>query len=179
MATNSVRDYSYLVRKINFKVSLIPLVKILSCSFVHLAFFFLIIFINLIYGVGLSVYNLQAIYYFLCMMILLCGLGWLVSAIAPFAPDVAAIVNIIVGMGFWATPICWNPDTIAPSIQMILKLNPMYYICQGYRDSFVFHRWFWENTWQMNAYFWTFTILVFLLGTFVFKKMRPQFADVL
>ncbi|MEG1270123.1 MAG: ABC transporter permease [Ruthenibacterium sp.] len=176
--TNSMREYGYLVTKVNFRVSIIPLVKIISGSFVHIAFIGFIVFLNGVYGILPTAYYLQVFYYFFCTIVLLIGLGWLLSAIAPFAPDVSSLVAIVIQIGFWVTPIVWNPDSMSPLIQTVLKLNPMYYICRGYRDAFIENVWFWQRGWT-NLYFWAVTAVIFVLGAVVFKKMRPQFADVL
>ena len=177
-ATNCLAEYSYLVKKVNFRISIIPLVKIISSSFVHLGFILFIFIICRIYGIPISIYNLQVIYYFICMIILLIGLGWLLSVIAAFIPDVSNIVSVVMQIGFWITPIFWSPDEMSLTVQYILKLNPMFYICQGYRDSFVDHIWFWERI-HTTRLFWLITIVIFIIGALVFKKLRPHLADVL
>lgn len=176
--TNCLMEYSYLVKKVNFRVSMIPLVKILSSSFVHLGFIVFIFFMLLVCGVPLSIYNLQVIYYFLCTCFLLVGLCWLLAAIAPFVKDVVNIVGVVIQIGFWATPIFWSPETMSPFVQQVLKLNPMFYICRGYRDSFIDHVWFWQRGFT-NLYFFVFSTICFVMGAYLFKKLRPQFADVL
>lgn len=176
--TNCLVEYKYLVKKVNFRVSMIPLVKIISSSYVHLVFLLFIIFICYYYGIGFSIYNIQVVYYFLCTVILLVGLGWLLSALAAFVSDTSNIVNVFIQIGFWATPIFWSPDTMSMRVQMVLKLNPMFYICRGYRDSFIDHVWFWQRGYT-NAYFWIVTMILFVLGAIVFRKLRPHFADVL
>jgi ABC-type polysaccharide/polyol phosphate export permease len=60
----------------------------------------------------------------------------------------------------------------------IIKLNPMYYIVSGYRDSFINQVAFWERPLDM-LYFWTITLIVVLGGITVFKKLRPHFAEVI
>ena len=67
---------------------------------------------------------------------------------------------------------------IPPGYQWFFKLNPMYYIVEGYRNAFIYHEWFW-NLGYTNYGFWLTTIFMVLLGTFIFKKLRPHFADVL
>lgn len=176
--TNSLLEYSYLVRKVNFRVSIIPLVKIISVSIVHIVFILFIFFMNALYKIPISIYNLQVIYYFVCTTILLIGLGWLLAAIAPFVTDTVNIVNVIIQIGFWATPIIWDPDNMSKVVQLILKINPMFYICRGYRDSFVDQIWFWERGYT-NVYFWIIVTIVFIIGAITFKKLRPHFADVL
>jgi lipopolysaccharide transport system permease protein/teichoic acid transport system permease protein len=42
----------------------------------------------------------------------------------------------------------------------------------------IYHKWFWENM-DMTLYYWTVTAVIFILGAFTFKKLRPHFADVL
>lgn len=176
--TGSLREYSYLVRKVNFRVSIIPLVKIISGAFVHMAFIVFIFVMNAYYQRPLRLENLQVFYYFFCMVVLLMGTGWLMAAITPFVNDVQSIVAVLVQVGFWATPITWNPDMMSGPIQMVLKLNPMYYVCRGYRDAFVDYVWFWDRGFT-NIYFWCVTLVIFVLGAYTFKKLRPQFADVL
>ncbi len=177
-STNSLKEYSYLVKKVNFRVSMIPLVKIISSSFVHIAFIGLIFFMVWYYDIDFALYNFQVIYYFACTVILLVGLGWLLSSIAAFTGDVPNIVNVFIQIGFWMTPIFWSPDTMSPMVQQVLKLNPMFYICRGYRDAFIDHVWFWQRGYT-NLYFWVTTLILFVAGALVFKRLRPHFADVL
>ena len=63
-------------------------------------------------------------------------------------------------------------------LQYLFKLNPMYYIVSGYRDSLINRVWFWQHP-ALTAYFWVFTIAMFVLGRRVFNRLRVHFADVL
>ena len=63
--TNCIKDYNYLVRKVHFKISLIPTVKLIPGIFVHLGFFLFIIGLNLVYGTPVHISNLQIVYYFI------------------------------------------------------------------------------------------------------------------
>jgi teichoic acid transport system permease protein len=62
-------------------------------------------------------------------------------------------------------------------IVAILKLNPMYYIVSGYRDSLLFNVPFWQN-WQYALYFWGVTLVCLVVGILVFNRLKPHFADV-
>ncbi len=177
-STGSLKEYSYLVKKVNFRVSMIPLVKVISSSYVHIGFIGFIFFLLFVYGINFSIYNLQVIYYFICTLILLVGLGWLLSAIAVFVSDTVNVVAVFIQIGFWMTPIFWSPDLMSPMVQNVLKLNPMFYICRGYRDSFIDHVWFWQRGYT-NLYFFATTAILFIAGALIFKRLRPHFADVL
>lgn len=83
-------------------------------------------------------------------------------------------------MGVWVTPIMWdfNDLGLGGILQKILKLNPLFYIVQGYRDSLIGKVAIWEHP-VLTLYFWVFTAAVFIFGTRLFKKLQVHFADVL
>ena len=59
-----------------------------------------------------------------------------------------------------------------------MKLNPLYYVVQGYRESFLSEAWFWEHgTYTLD--FWVFTLVMFVIGSAVFRRLKPHFSDVL
>lgn len=177
-ASGSLLEYSYLVKKVNFYVEVIPSIKIISNGMVHMFFMLFIVFVNFCYGRMFSVYYLQAAYYFICAAGAALAFGWLFSAIVPFVPDVMNIVSIIIQIGFWVTPIFWDPSNLNEAAMYLLKINPMYYVCMGYRDSFVYGRPAWEHP-LLGLYFWGVTISVWMLGTKLYRKSKPHFDDVL
>lgn len=177
-SANSIREYGYLVKKVNFPVFTIPFVKIVSGFFVHIVFVGVIIIINLVYGIYPSIYYLQVFYYLFCTVVLLMGLAWLFSALGCIIPDILNGVNVVLQLGFWATPIIWDPSNMSGIIQKILKLNPLFYVCQGYRDTFIYGVWFWEYK-GLTVYYWIVTLIILGLGIYTFKKLQPRFADVI
>ncbi|MGC3347919.1 ABC transporter permease, partial [Enterococcus faecium] len=60
----------------------------------------------------------------------------------------------------------------------ILKLNPLYYVVQGYRESFLSEARFWEHG-TYTLYFWVFTLVMFVIGSAVLRRLKPHFSDVL
>ena len=174
---NSLVEYSFLVKKIKFNIQYIPFVKMMSALFVH-AFFVVFLFVmRFIYGYKLEWYNLQAIYYTLCVCVLGLGLTWLLSAINVFFKDLNSLYNVLIQIVFWVTPILWNENTMVnESVKSVLAINPMHYVVNGYRDSLLFHKWFWENPYETIG-FWTLTIVFCVIGRLVFIKLSPFFAD--
>jgi len=79
------------------------------------------------------------------------------------------------GMG---SAIFWDISIMPQNIQFILKLNPVYYLIQGYRDCFIYFVPFWHHG-AYTLYFWAFALMTLLTGGWVFRKLKPQFADVL
>lgn len=177
-ATNCMVEYSYLVKKVVFKVSVLPIVKILSAVFVHLVFIGFLFIVAAIYGFYPSQYTIQLIYYSFCTFFIVLSISYATSAIIIFFKDLGQIINIFLQIGMWMTPIMWSYTILPERFQWIVKLNPMFYIVQGYRDTIINHVWFFERYFQ-TVYFWAIALGLFAFGAIIFKKLKPHFADVL
>ena len=178
--SNALMEYTYLVKKVVFHVSCLPVVKILSSLYVHLFFVAFTLIMYTAYGMFPGWFSFQLLYYSLALLINVTGVVYLTSAIVAFFRDMSQIVNIVLQVGVWFTPIMWNIDAmnVSGALLVILKANPMYYIVMGYRDSLINHIWFWQRP-AITLYFWLVTILIFICGTHVFRRLQPHFADVL
>lgn len=178
--TNALIEYNYLVKKVVFKISVLPIVKIISALYVHIFFVVFSLIVCACYGYYPSLYTLQLIYYSACNFMLVLGLVYATSAIVIFFRDLSQIIGIFLQVGIWMTPIMWDLTILAdhPLLMKLFKLNPMYYIVSGYRDSMLGHVWFTEH-WGWTLYFWVVTIVLFGLGTVIFKRLKVHFADVL
>lgn len=177
--TSALTEYSYLVKKVVFNIEILPVIKVISSIFVHLFFVIFIIVISAVYGYGPDLYLLQLIYYVACTFFLVLGLSYINSACMVFFRDTAQIVNIVLTIGVWITPIMWDPEgVLSPKLQILFKLNPFYYIVEGFRDSILAKVWFWDKP-VWSIYFWCFSILVYYVGISVFNRLKPHFSDVL
>jgi len=169
---------AHLIKKTLFHSQILPIVKIASALITHSVFLLLLLGLIIFQGMPWSLYYLQSLYYLFCMTILGLGFGWTISALNVFIRDVGQIVGVILQISFWATPIFWDIRIMPDAIQIFFKLNPMFYIIQGYRESFIYFLPFWHHPLQ-TLYFWTFTGIVFAGGAFVFQRLKGQFADAL
>nr|WP_051527299.1 ABC transporter permease [[Eubacterium] cellulosolvens] len=178
--TNVMMEYSYLVKKVVFNISCLPVVKVLSAFFVHLFFIAFTIAIYAFHGYFPTLNMLQCLYYTFGMVVLASGLIYFTSALVVFFRDLSQIVNIVIQVGVWFTPIMWNIDAmnIQGPVLLLLKMNPMYYVVMGYRDSLINHVWFWERPME-TIYFWVITLFLFVFGTQIFRRLKIHFADVL
>jgi len=177
--TMALLEYSYLVKKVVFKISILPIIKIIAATFTHLFFLLLAYILAVVYGFTPSVYSIQILYYGLCLMLLVLGLCYSTCAIVVFFKDLSQIIGIGLQIGMWATPILWNLDSLQnKTVVTLLKINPMVYIVNGYRNAIYGTEWFFEDPWY-TLYFWVLTLGLFALGTFVFKKLKVHFADVI
>lgn len=113
----------------------------------------------------------------MALYLILVGVAFMTSSLSIFIPDIGNFVSIVTNIGFWVTPVFWNPSMVPERWRWILDLNPAFYCVKGFRDTFLFDRWLWERGLWEHAVFWSWTCLALILGGIIFKKLRPCFAD--
>ena len=177
-ATASIVSNSFLVKKVSFRVSILPMVPIGSALIIHLVLVLFLILFFVLYGFNPSLYWLQLPYYIFVTVLLVLGISWITSSAQVFIRDTGHAVTILLQLGFWATPIFWDMQMVPQKYQWIVKLNPAYYIVEGYRDTFINHIWFWEKPYE-TLYFLGITIFFSAIGAILFRRVRPHFGDVL
>ncbi len=177
-ATTTIVGNANLIKKTLFQSQILPIVKIVSCLLTHSIFLLILFGLCLLQGMPVSWYYFQFLYYLFGLCVFSLGIGWLVSALHVFLRDVGQLVGVILQVGFWLTPIFWDINMMSAPIQRILKINPMYYVIQGYRESFISFIPFWHHP-LYSLYFWLVSIVALVVGALIFQKLKPQFADVL
>ena len=170
-------EFKDIGKQIKFDIWVLPVVKLLSALWVHLFFIGVLIIMCILYKVPLTVYLLQVLYYSFGAAVLGLGFSYLFSSFTVFFKDMTSIVNIIVQIGFWVTPIIWNEKTIIdPTVRTVLRWNPAHYFTNGYRECLIDHRWFWENLTE-TIFFWSTVLIILFLGIIIFRRFSPYFAD--
>lgn len=176
--TNALTEYTYLVKKVVFKISILPIIKIIAATFIHAFFVLVLLVVAAFYGYFPTVYTLQIFYYSACMFILVLALCYSTCAIVVFFRDLSQIINIMLQIGMWATPILWDINKIDSDWAVALKINPLVYIVNGYRSAVCERQWFFQDFYS-TMYFWIVVVVLFGIGAAVFKRLKVHFADVL
>lgn len=176
--TTALQDYSYLVKQVKFDISILPMIKVMASFIVHTFFIALIIVLYLIWGVPIRLQILQLPYYYFGAFLLILGVARITCAIQPFFKDLTSAIELVLLVLMWACPVMWDISMLPPSYHFFFKLNPLYHLLVGYRESFMGGHWFWEHYWQMLG-FWIFTGLLHYLGKRLYRKLSAHFADML
>lgn len=178
--TNALLEYNYLVKKVVFKISILPMVKVISAMLVHIFFMAFALIVCACNGYPPTLHTIQIFYYTGCAFTFSLALSYSTSAVVVFFRDLTQVINIVLQVGIWMTPIMWDLSRLSdhPLIMRLFMLNPMFYIVSGYRDAMLGKVWLWEH-WLWSLYFWAVTALLFGLGMTVFKRLKPHFADIL
>ncbi len=177
-ATNAFMEYSYLVKKVVFKISVLPVVKILSALFVHSFFIVFLLFLFSCNRFYPTIAALQLVYYAFCLCALVTALSFITASIMVFFRDLGQMISIVLQFGMWLTPIMWSIDIMPEPFIGIIKMNPMFYIVDGYRNALIYGQPLFYDV-KLTIYFWAVTVVLFVIGIVLFRKLRPHFADVL
>lgn len=175
-SVHSITGNAHLVKKVVFPLQALPVVKVITGLSNHLFFLTILMVLIVLNDLKFSMMFIQGIYYFGCLVVLALGIGWMVAALNVFTRDTARLVGVLLQVGMWATPILWDIKILPEPYRSWFAANPVHYVVQGYRDSFLYAKPVTERV-DETLVFWITTGAIFAIGIYVFKKLRPQFAD--
>lgn len=178
-ASNSIRTYSYLVKKVVFPVDVIPTISIVASSFVGLFLIIITTIICVVYGylpnILILIYVIISAY---CFMI---AFTRFTSAITAVVPDFSNLLGIVMQLFFWFTPVIWNLNMLVekPIFSKIMMCSPFTYLITAFRQVFIGENIIFKGYGVYTAVFWVITIILYVWGNAVFKRTKKDFADVL
>lgn len=187
-ATNSIRTYSYLVKKTVFNVDIIPVFSLISTGIVSLVVFAIAaavcIVLMLINSIPLFPNLLIMLYIIPAAFIFLAAITRFTSALATKVPDIMAVINIFIQIIFWFSAILWDMkilDRMSYTLGQILRYLPFTYLVYGFRQAFTgdYMNIITGNYGLYTFAFWAVTVLIFIYGDYVFNKNKKDFADML
>jgi|LSQX01.1.fsa_nt_gb lipopolysaccharide transport system permease protein/teichoic acid transport system permease protein len=177
-SSTSLLSFAFLIKQMHFRVGIIPFITIFTALIIHLFMVLILMIFSVGYGFYPTIYWLQLPYYLTGAILFLTGLGWLTSSILIFVRDVQKIITVLLTLLFWTTPIFWPHTSVTGKMRLVVDLNPVFYITNGYRETFINQKWFFENI-NLTIYFWALTAVLFVSGAIIFQRLKPHFADVL
>lgn len=176
--SNSIYKRINLVAKMNFPISALPTIAIFSNLFSYFIMMLLYVLILVLNGYYPTLHWLQYFYYLICMIIFMFSLSLFNSTISILIRDYQQLLQAVTRLLFFLTPIFWSMDHMGATVTTLLKLNPFYYIIDGFRNSFLNGPWFFNDV-KYGLYFWLLTFLLLMVGSVLHLKFRNRFIDFL
>lgn len=176
--SKSIFSKASIIKKIKFPISTIPTTEIVGQLFDHICMVIIMLIILATQGYDFKVYNLQLLYYIFCAIIFGIAIAMVNSVLTMIAIDFQKLVKSTVKVLFFGTPILWTMEKLPVKLQFIMKLNPIYYITNGYRSSFFYETKFTDNL-QFTCFFWLITILLLIIGSQLLYRLRHKFIDLI
>ena len=126
----------------------------------------------------MGIHAVNLISFMICELVFLTGFGLFASAVNFVFRDFQKIMSAVLRLLFYLSPVLWSPDSLPEKYRFALKLNPIAYILDGYRES-ILYNYPLSMHWKYALYFWAITVIMLVFGASVHKKLCRQFMDVI
>ena len=194
----SIRENRQFVNKVSFPVSTIMTYTSVARLYVHIfllgLMYLYITFIGgtiklpggeaITSGITPSIYNIQILFYMPLMFIFFLVLSWSTAPMAAFSRDFENMIVSIMSGIFWLSGVIYDSYLLtgknppASWIRHIMLFNPINFFANGYRNCFLYNRWFWEYKTELYIFLIEFAVLI-VLGIFNYNRLRKRLPDVL
>ncbi|HAM1790551.1 TPA: ABC transporter permease [Listeria monocytogenes] len=176
---NSIYNKIGMVSKMNFPMSILPNITIVSNLTSYFTMMVILLGLLAINGTPITIYWGQYLYYFVAMIAFLFSVTLFNATISVLVRDYYIMLQSVMRVLFYVTGIVWNLETMLPQWLLdLLKLNPIYYVVNGFRETFLMNKGFWESP-SYTMYFWLITLTLLFVGATLHMKFRERFVDYL
>lgn len=174
MGIISILSNADIIKKVYFPRIILPISTVTSCLVNFLISCIIILLFCFGSGIGISIYLVWLPLVVIIQYIMLLGFTFILSAIEMYMRDIEHIVNFILSMAFYVTPILYTPDIFPDNLAWVLKINPMAYLVNAYRSIFFYQ----EMPDVVGLVIvGVFSIVIFLIGYVIFEKLQKGFAE--
>jgi lipopolysaccharide transport system permease protein len=175
-SAGSLVDQSNLITRTVFPSEVVPVSIFLSSLIHHLIGLALFAVTALMVVRTLSPMALLLPLYMLFLGLFAIGVGWIVSSLHVYLRDTGQVLNVVLTLWFWLTPIMIPVEQIPPRFHFLVAWNPMSWMVNAYRYRLL------APTWPGGKELAVLSIssaAVFILGGLFFRHLKRGFADVL
>ncbi|HHZ83604.1 MAG TPA: ABC transporter permease [Nitrospirales bacterium] len=175
-SASMIRENAHFVQRIIFPVEILPLAVVLS-GMIQLGIG-LILLLGVI-GVFFTplTWTVMFVPLLVCLQFLFTiGLAWMIASLGVFVRDTAHAIGLGTQMWMFLTPIIYPAELVPESLKILLVINPMAHLVQGYRLAII------EGTIPDLYGFIVLTCVMAMVAAFgylFFMRSKPTFADVL
>ena len=176
---SAIFSKAYIIEKMKFPVSILPATVCVRELFNHLCMLLIAIVVILTFGFYPNIYWLGTFYYMLCAFVFLENLTLITSVLTMMWRDIKKFVTSIMRMLLYLSPVIWTASfKNLPALSFAMKLNPIYYIVQGYRDCLLFKTSILAHP-ALTAYFWGINLVLFCIGCLLMYHFKNKMIDML
>jgi lipopolysaccharide transport system permease protein len=174
-ASNSLLANQSMVNKVYFPRIFIPLGAV-GAMLLDLCLSLMLLGVLMIYyHVPLTAKALLLPLFALGALLSASGLGMTLSALNVVFRDVKYVVPFMVQMGLFVTPVIYPIRYIPQKWMMLMGLNPMAGMVIGFRYALLGS----PASWRVMGMSFSVSLILFVSGLYVFRRIERQFADVI
>ena len=175
-AMGSIAANGGLIRKVAFPHRLLVFASVIASCAVHLVGFLAVLAVLRLMGDPIHVFRLPLAFALLLpYMLLAAGLGAALAALQTLLRDVEHVVQVLLMILFYASPILYSISIVPPVAQGWMRLNPLGWYSERLREVLL----------QGSGLVWgdaamaLACVAVLALGLWIFERLSPHFEDFL
>ena len=163
-----------ILKKVYFPREILPISIVTSEAVNFLISTIIIIGFVIFGGLGISKYIIYYPLILIAQYLLLIAFSFIVSSITVYVRDLQHLIGVALQLLFYATPIVYSSEQIPENFKWILKINPMTYVINGYRDIF-----YNQQAIDVKPLLLLIggSIIACVIGYLVFNKLQKGFAE--
>jgi lipopolysaccharide transport system permease protein len=175
-AMGSVGANAGLIRKVAFPHRLLVYSSLLACCTIHLIGFVAVLLVLRATGDPVILLNLPlALVLLVPYMLLAAGLGAFLAALQTLLRDVEHVVQVVITVLFYASPILYPAILIPSAFDAWVKFNPLAWFSERLREILLQ-----GSGLVAGDLWWSLACLaVFGTGLWFFNRLSPSFEDFL
>ena len=172
----SVKVNAGIIKKVYFPREILPISIVMSGLINFFISCIIILIFCLAYGLGVSWHLVFVPVVALLQAILTLGFGFALAALTAYAHDLEYIVNFLLTLGFYGTPVVYKLEMFASNSFLItlVRYNPLTLVLNGYRSVFLYHQIPALNGLLILA---VMAFAVLFIGYSIFEKLEKGFAE--
>ena len=148
----------------------------LSAIIMQIPLFLIVAVIFAVSGIEVTASWVVIVYYFFGLASLCFAVSCFVAPLAARNADVGPAINTLLTVWFWVSPIVWPVAIIPANILVYLRINPFFYIIEGYRGSLLYQDPF-GGTFYYGLFFWLTIIAIFATGLWLLRRTGDRLAE--
>lgn len=164
------------VKKVVFPLELLPMCHLASAVFNAVVSLVLVSLLVLVQHHALPGTAWLVPVVLVPFLLLTAGLAWLLAAIGVFFRDVGQVINILMSILLFLSPVFYPASAASPVVRQLIYLNPLTYPMEALRAVLVIGE---QPDWRHWLAYTAVCCVTFLAGLWFFQRTRPVFADVI
>lgn len=173
-SSSNIVGNANLIKKVYFPREVLP-ISLVTSGLMNYIFGLLVLFpVLLINDIAITWVVIYLPFVIAIQYFFVLGLSFIFSSLNVYFRDIGNILDVLVMLLFYMTPVVYSVDILPEHIRNILEMNPMAQFIGLYRDILIYdHE---PNIAAISKLFVT-SLLTLLVGLLIFKKLQKGFAE--